>query len=227
MEELTNIWQEPFSIFGYHNDFMFLNMTSLIMTWIVMVILILFSYLATKKAGLIPHPVQVVAEFLVNIFYNLVVDTLDEEKAKKYFPMICSLFMFFLLCNWIGAIPMMAEPTRDLNTTLGMGILGGIVSHYSGIRVKGIKGYLKEYCSPMWFMAPLNFIGEIAQVVSVSFRLYGNILGGAIIILIGSQLLKSILVPPFLVMYFGLFVGTVQAFVFTMLTLVYISLKVK
>ena len=227
MDELTNVWQVPFSIFGYHNSFMSLNMTSLIMTWIVMGILILFAYLATKKASLIPHPVQVVAESLINIFYNLVVDTLDEEKAKKYFPLICSLFMFLLLCNWIGAIPMMAEPTRDLNTTLGMGILGGVISHYSGIRAKGIMGYLKEYCSPMWFMAPLNVIGELAQVVSVSFRLYGNILGGAIIIVIGSQLLKSVIVPPALVMYFGLFVGTVQAFVFTMLTLVYISLKVK
>ena len=79
----------------------------------------------------------------------------------------------------------------------------------------------------MWFMAPLNVIGEIAQVVSVSFRLYGNILGGAIIIAIGSQLLRSFIAPPFMVMYFGLFVGLVQAFVFTMLTLVYISLKVK
>lgn len=227
MEELTNVWQVPFSIFGYHNSFMVLNMTSLIMTWIVMGLLIIFSYLATKKASLIPHPVQVVAELLVNTFYQLVVDTLDEEKAKKYFPMICSLFIFFLLCNWIGAIPMMAEPTRDLNTTLSMGILGGVVSHYSGIRAKGIMGYLKEYCSPMWFMAPLNVIGEIAQVVSVSFRLYGNILGGAIIILIGSQLLRSFIAPPLMVMYFGLFVGLVQAFVFTMLTLVYISLKVK
>ena len=227
MEELTNVWQIPFSIFGYHNKFMVLNMTCLIMTWIVMAFLILFAYFATKKASLIPHPVQVVAEFLVNTFYNLVVDTLDEENAKKYFPLICSLFLFLLLSNWLGVIPKLAEPTRDLNTTLGMGILGGIISHGSGIKVKGLKGYLKEYFSPMWFMAPLNVIGELAQVVSVSFRLYGNILGGAIIIIIGTQLLRSFVAPPFMVMYFGLFVGLVQAFVFTMLTLVYISLKVK
>ena len=95
---------------------MVLNMTSLVMTWIVMGILILFSYFATKKASLIPHPVQVVAEFLVNTFYNLVVDTLDEENAKKYFPLICSLFLFLLLSNWLGVIPKLAEPTRDLNT---------------------------------------------------------------------------------------------------------------
>ena len=226
MEELTNVAQLHYQLFGLNLTF---NTTYILMAWVVMAVLILFSYLATKKASLIPHPVQVAAELLVNLFYNLVVETLDEKLAKKYFPLICSLFMFLLLCNWIGVIPMMAEPTRDLNTTLGMGILGGIISHYSGIRAHGIKGYLKEYCSPMWFMAPLNVIGELAQVVSISFRLYGNILGGAIIIIVVSQLpfVKSIILPPFLVMFFGMFVGSIQAFVFTMLTLVYISLKVK
>ncbi len=226
MEELTNVAQLHYQLFGLNLTF---NTTYILMTWVVMAVLIIFSYFATKKASLIPHPVQVVAELLVNLFYNLVVETLDEKLAKKYFPLICSLFMFLLLCNWIGVIPMMAEPTRDLNTTLGMGILGGVISHYSGIRANGIKGYLKGYCSPMWFMAPLNFISEIAQVVSVSFRLYGNILGGAIIIIVVSQLpfVKSIILPPFLVMFFGMFVGSIQAFVFTMLTLVYISLKVK
>ncbi|MGD9157806.1 MAG: F0F1 ATP synthase subunit A [Desulfobacteraceae bacterium] len=227
MEEFTDLWQKPFSIFGYQNDFMVLNMKSLVMTWIVMGVLILFAYFATRKASLVPRPIQVFAETLVNFFYNLVVDTLDENLAKKYFPLICSLFMFLFLCNWIGIIPMMAEPTKDLNTTLGMGLMGGIIAHYSGIRVNGIKGYLKEYFSPMWFMFPLNVIGEIAQVVSISFRLYGNILGGAIIIVVVSQLFKSIVVPPFLVAFFGMLVGTIQAFVFTMLTLVYISLKVK
>jgi F-type H+-transporting ATPase subunit a len=81
----------------------------------------------------------------------------------------------------------------------------------------------------MWFMLPLNIIGEIAQILSISFRLYGNILGGAIIIIVVSQLwfVKSIILPPFLVLFFGFIIGGIQAFVFTMLTLVYISLKVK
>ena len=225
MDELTHIWQVP--IFGSQNSFMVLNMTTLIMTWIVMAVLIVFSYFATRKASLIPRPIQVFAESLVNFFYDLVVDTLDEKLAKKYFPLICSLFMFLFLCNWIGIIPMLEEPTKDLNTTLGMGILGGIIAHYSGIRVNGIKGYLKEYLSPMWFMLPLNIIGEIAQVVSISFRLYGNILGGAIIIIILSQLFRSIVAPLGLVAFFGMLIGTIQAFVFTMLTVVYISVQVK
>jgi F-type H+-transporting ATPase subunit a len=79
----------------------------------------------------------------------------------------------------------------------------------------------------MFFMLPLNLIGEIAKVVSISFRLFGNIMGGSIIILVVSYLSYSVLLPPFLNAFFGLFVGTVQAFVFTMLTLVYISVQVQ
>ena len=80
----------------------------------------------------------------------------------------------------------------------------------------------------MWFMAPLNVIGELAKVVSISFRLYGNIIGGTIIIIVVSELILSLVLPPLLLVpFFGLFIGAIQAFVFTMLTLVYISLQVK
>jgi len=105
--------------------------------------------------------------------------------------------------------------------------LGFFIAHYSGIKAKGFKKYLKEYCEPIFFMAPLNIIGEIAKVVSISFRLYGNILGGAIIILVVSHLIYSLILPPLLICFFSLFIGTIQAFVFTMLTLVYISVQVK
>ncbi len=164
---------------------------------------------------------------LVGFFHDLVKDTLDEEVVPRYFPVICTLFMFLLLCNWIGAIPHLSEPTKDLNTPLSMGVLGFIIAHYSGIRTKGLKDYSKQYFDPWPIFLPLNIISEIAKVVSISFRLYGNILGGAIIILVVSHLIYSILLPPVLVAFFSLFIGTIQAFVFTMLTLVYISLQVK
>jgi F-type H+-transporting ATPase subunit a len=105
--------------------------------------------------------------------------------------------------------------------------MGFIIAHCSGIKAKGFKKYIGEYFEPIFFMAPLNLIGEIAKVVSISFRLYGNIMGGAIIILVVSNLLYSIIIPPFLYVFFGMFIGLIQAFVFTMLTLVYISVQVK
>jgi F-type H+-transporting ATPase subunit a len=197
------------------------------MTWIVMAVLIGFGFLATRKIDFVPNPFQVVGELLVGFFYDLVKDTLDEEMVHKYFPLVSTLFMFLLLCNWIGVFPHLSEPTKDLNTPLSMGLMGFIIANYSGIKTKGFKEYSKQYFDPWPVFLPLNIISELSKVVSISFRLYGNILGGAIIILVVSHLIYSILLPPFLVAFFGLFIGTIQAFVFTMLTLVYISLQVK
>ena len=224
MEDLTNIPQFIIELGGLKLVF---NTETIYMTWVVMAALILFGFLATKKIHLIPNPFQVVGEHFVGTFYDLTRDALDEEMARKYFPIICALFMFLLLSNWLGIIPKLSEPTKDLNTPLGFGLLGFFLAHHAGIQAKGFKGYIKQYVEPMFFMAPLNIIGELAKVVSISFRLYGNILGGAIIILVVSHLIYSVLLPPFLNCFFGLFVGTIQAFVFTMLTLVYISVQVK
>lgn len=223
MEDLTQIPQFVINLFGLRLVF---NVETIIMTWIVMAALIVFGFLAVKKVDLLPNPFQVVAEFFVNTFRGLTVDALDEGMAKKYFPLICTLFMFLVLSNWLGIIPNLSEPTKDLNTPLGLGILGFVLAHHAGIKAKGFKQYAKEYCEPMFFMMPLNVIGELAKVVSISFRLYGNILGGAIIILVVSHLIYSLILPPFLICFFSLFVGTIQAFVFTMLTLVYISVQV-
>jgi len=224
MEEITEIPQLIIKLFGFNLVF---NTETILMTWIVMAALILFGFLATKNIGFLPNPFQVVGELFVNAFYGLAKDALDEEMAKKYFPLICALFMFLLLSNWLGIIPKLSEPTKDLNTPLGFGIMGFFIAHYSGIKAKGFKNYAKEYFEPIFFMAPLNIIGELAKVVSISFRLFGNIMGGAIIILVVSHLVYSLIIPPILVLFFSLFVGTIQAFVFTMLTLVYISLQVK
>jgi len=224
MEDLTNIPQFTINLFGINLVF---NTETLIMTWIVMLLLILFGFLATRKISFIPNPFQVVAELFVQAFYDLTKDALDDKMVKKYFPLICSLFMFLLLSNWLGILPKLSEPTKDLNTTLGLGIMGFFISHHAGIKKKGFKVYAKAYFEPIFFMAPLNIIGELAKVVSISFRLYGNILGGAIIILVVSHLIYSLVLPPFLILFFSLFIGTIQAFVFTMLTLVYISVQVK
>ncbi len=224
MDDLTQIPQFIVKLFGFNLVF---NVETIIMTWIVMAALILFGFLAVKKIDFLPNPFQVVAEFFVSTFYDLTADALDEEMAKKYFPLICSLFMFLVLCNWLGIIPKLVEPTKDLNTPLGLGVLGFILAHHAGIKAKGFKKYAKEYLEPMFFMAPLNVISELAKVVSISFRLYGNILGGAIIILVVSHLIYSLVLPPLLICFFSLFIGTIQAFVFTMLSLVYISVQVK
>jgi len=224
MEELGYISQWTVKLFGLNLVF---NCETLFMSWLVMALLIVFGFLAIRKISIIPSPLKVIAELFVDTFYNLTKDALDEEMAPRYFPLICTLFMFLFSCNMLGIIPGLAEPTKDLNTTLGLGIMGFFIAHYSGIKAKGLKRYIAGYFEPIFFMAPLNLIGELAKVVSISFRLYGNIMGGAIIILVVSNLLYSFIIPPFLYVFFGMFIGLIQAFVFTMLTLVYISVQVK
>jgi F-type H+-transporting ATPase subunit a len=203
------------------------NLEVILMTWIVILSLILFAFMTTRKRGILPGPFQAVGELLVTSLYSLTDDALDRELSEKYAPMICAMFMFLVLSNWLGIIPHLEEPTKDLNTPLSLGIMGFFIAHYAGIRAKGFKTYVKAYFEPMFFMMPLNVIGELAKVVSISFRLFGNIMGGSIIILVVSYLTYSVLLPPFLNAFFGLFVGTIQGFVFTMLTVVYISVQVK
>jgi F-type H+-transporting ATPase subunit a len=197
------------------------------MTWIVMGALVVFGLFSRRSLSILPNPFQILAELIVKAFWDLTKDALDDDLARRYFPLICTMFLFLLIGNWLGVFPHLAEPTKDLNTPLGLGIMGFFIAHYAGIRAKGFKRYAKDYFEPIFLMAPLNMIGEIAKVVSISFRLYGNIMGGAIIVLVVSHLVYSLILPPFLIAFFSLFIGTIQAFVFTMLTLVYISVQVK
>jgi len=203
------------------------NNHTLIMTWVVIGLILLFAWLATRQRKMVPGPWQMIAELLVGWFKELVRDALGEAYEERYFPLICALFIFLLLCNWVGIVPGLEEPTKDLNTTLGLGVMGFVIAHGTAIKVKGLKEYIKEYFEPMFFLMPLNVVGEVAKVISISFRLFGNIMGGSIIIIVVSHLIWGLLLPPFLYGFFGLFVGTVQAFVFMMLTLVYISVQIR
>ena len=174
------------------------NNHTLIMTWVVIGLTLVFAWLATRDRKMVPGPWQIIAELLVDWFKELVCDALGDAYEERYFPLICALFIFLLLCNWIGIVPGLEEPTKDLNTTLGLGIMGFIIAHGTAIKVKGLKHYIKEYFQPMFFLAPLNVVGEIAKVISISFRLFGNIMGGSIIIIVVSYLIWGLLLPPFL-----------------------------
>jgi F-type H+-transporting ATPase subunit a len=224
MEELGKIHQLIIPVFGYNIT---INLEVVIMTWFVFALLITLGLFAIHKRQLFPRPIQTVGELIISVLYGLTEDALGKQLAKTYSPLVCALFMFLLLSNWLGIIPHLEEPTKDLNTTLGLGLMGFFIAHYAGIKSKGFKAYIKEYFQPIFFMMPLNVIGELAKIVSISFRLFGNIMGGSIIILVVSYLTYNLVLPPLLNAFFGIFVGTIQAFVFTMLTIEYISVQQK
>ena len=224
MDDLTLIPQWVLRVGDQSLSF---NAVTLVMSWTVMAALLLFGWLVARKPTMVPGPIQSVAELLVNSFRNLSEETLGRRFGPRCFPLILTLFVFILLSNWIGMVPFLEEPTKDLNTTLVLGLLGFAVAHASAVRVKGWRAYVREYFQPFFVMFPLNVIGELAKVLSISFRLYGNIMGGSIIILVVSRLVRHLILPPLLNAFFGAFVGTVQAFVFAMLTLTYISVAIQ
>jgi F-type H+-transporting ATPase subunit a len=138
-------------------------------------------------------------------------------------------------------VPFFEEPTRDINTPVALAVIAIGVAQISAIRVNGFRAWLAEFFEPafrvkgIWlpnlFMFPLNVVGEIGKAISLPFRLFGNIFGGAVIILVATWLVPHLLgIPPiatpFLNFFFGVFVGTIQAFVFTMLSLTYIAVAV-
>ncbi len=202
------------------------NAETVIMTWVVAAIILLLAYMAVRRLRLVPGPAQNAAEMLIEGFMNLSTASLG-ARAPGYFPLIIATFIFVLISNWLGMVPFLSEPTRDLNTTFGLALIGFFTAHYAAIRVKGVKRYLKSYFEPFVFMFPLNVIGEVSKVISISFRLYGNVMGGAVIVLVVSKLVHYWILPPFLSVFFSFFVGTIQAFVFAMLTLTYISLAIQ
>ena len=207
------------------STFWSLNKATTIMILIVDVMIIIFAFIATKALTAVPGKLQSAFEIVVDLFRELVTQTLGEH-GSRHIPMLGSLFLFLWISNIIGSIPFAVEPTRDLNVTIGHMIAVIFIVHFDAIRVKGVGAYLKTYLDPFFVMAPLNVIGELAKGVSLAFRLFGNILGGAIIVMVISYLFKYTFLQVGLNLFFSLFVGTIQAFVFTMLGMTYIAVAI-
>lgn len=228
-----------------------LNILTIFNAAVVMAVLFGVAYWAVHKFAMVPGRAQLAVEMYTGLFDGLVESSLELEsraKNRKFFPLIGTLFLYLLLSNFIGFVPThyFEEPTADINCTLGLGIMGMVIATWCAVKTKGFLGYFEELLGPMWhqpeatgtariagklsalFFFPLNVIGELAKIVSISFRLFGNIIGGSIIIIVVSNLVYNFSVlAAGLDLFFIFFVGTVQAFVFTMLTLTYIAVAIK
>ncbi len=198
------------------------------MLLIVDLLLFFVAFSVRKVLMARPGKLQIVFEGIYSFFEELVTETLGKDRA--YFtPYILTIFIFVWTSNMIGMIPIpgFMEPTRNLNVPLGLGLMAVFVVHATAIRAKGFGHHIQNYFLP-WKnpLFALDLIGEVSKIVSISFRLFGNVLGGAIIILVVSSLVKYVFIPIGLNGFFGIFVGSIQAFVFTMLSLTYISVEI-
>ena len=197
-----------------------LHMQTLYMTWIVMVILILLFVFASKNAKLIPSGLQNVMEFFVDFIEGLVTSSLGEKGRKAMLSFFVSLFMFILISNELGMLPQVGvhwtSPTNDINTCFALSLTVAIGVYFVGVATKGF-GFFKHFISPSPAFLPLHLLDEITKPLTMALRLFGNILAGEILLIILYKLAPWI-VPEFWVM-FSLFIGFLQAFIFTMLSL--------
>lgn len=165
-------------------------------------------------------------EALGQFIYNLARNIMGEEEAKKYFTVIMLLFTFIFFNNVIGLIPGFLPPTDNFNTTLALGAFVFLYYNYQGIRAQGFVGHIKHFMGPVWYLAilifPLELISHSVRPLSLGLRLKGNMEGDHLVLSIFSNLVPYIVPIPFYII--GLFVCFMQAFVFTLLTMVYISL---
>jgi F-type H+-transporting ATPase subunit a len=178
-------------------------------------------------AGLVPPPkfgLRNLFEVLADTVLGLMAGVMGEKAAKRYLPLVGTLFMFILFSNLLGLIPGFLPPTDTLKTNLALSVSVFLVSHAIGVREHGLK-YFKHFLGPIWWliplMLPIEIISHIARPVSLAMRLLGNIVGDHKLVLVFFGILPFILPVPFMVM--GVLVCVVQAVVFSLLTTVYIS----
>ena len=195
-----------------------------IYSWIVMIILIAFGFIAAKAVTLIPSKGQNFFEILISGLEEFAVGVTGEE-GRWLFPIIATIFIYIATCNLIGLIPGFYPPTASLNTTLSCALVVVIFTHVIGIKYHGPK-YIKHFLGPVWWMIPIIFpielIGHLARILSLSFRLFGNMMGHELVLGI-LFFLAGAFFAPLPIMALGIFVALVQAFVFFLLSIMYFA----
>ncbi|HNX96142.1 MAG TPA: F0F1 ATP synthase subunit A [Candidatus Aminicenantes bacterium] len=196
----------------------------LVMAFLVTILLLVFFKLATRNLSLAPRPMQVFLESLYHFFQSLIDDMIGPA-GRKFIPVVGTLGLFIVVCNLIGLLPEMGSPTSNINVTAGCAVFIFLYYHFQGIKQHGPWGYFKTFMGPAWWLAwlmvPIEIISHFSRPLSLSIRLFGNIFGEDLVILILASLVPFIAPLPMMAM--AIFTSFVQAFVFVMLSVVYLS----
>lgn len=225
----------PFTSCGLTGNFWRITSETVINTWAVfavLIVLIVIARIALRNE-------RGIGRFLIISYVKSLKELVEQGLGSfnyNHFCFIASLFTFILACNIISLIPGLEEPTSDLSTTLALGLCQFLYIQASSIRANGIGGYLKEFIKPFFFMLPLHIVGLFATLISISFRLFGNIFGGFVIsklylTAIGGNIFYELAgivsgLNIIIALFFIIFEGIIQAFVFSMLSLTYLSLAI-
>jgi F-type H+-transporting ATPase subunit a len=196
----------------------------IVMAIIATLIVIVFFKLTVKNLKLFPDKMQNVLEALYKAFQSLIDDVIGHE-GRKFLPALATMGIFIACANLLGLFPEMASPTANLNVTVGCAIFIFVYYHYQGVRKHGFLGYLKTFAGPAWWLAwlffPIEIISHFSRPLSLSMRLFGNIFGEDLVIIIIASLIPYI--APLPMMAFAIFTSLLQAFIFVMLSAIYLS----
>jgi F-type H+-transporting ATPase subunit a len=199
-----------------------LNAT-ILFTWIVMAILVGGSWIVTRNVstGMKLSRGQNLLEVILSAIKDQIKEISQQEKVDKYLPFVGTLFIFIAASNVLSIIPGFRSPTGSLSTTAALALCVFVAVPLYGIWEQGLKGYLKRYLQPSILMLPFNIIGEFSRTLTLAMRLYGNIMSGTMIVAILISLVP--LFVPLVMQVFGLLIGLIQAYVFSILAMVYIA----
>ena len=193
-------------------------------SWVVMILLIAFGALAAKGIQMVPTKGQNLFEIIVGGIEDFMVDITGDE-GRWLFPLVATIFIYIFIGNLIGLVPGFFPPTASLNTTLSCALVVVIFTHVIGVMYHGPK-YIKHFLGPVWWMVPIIFpielIGHLARILSLSFRLFGNMMGHELVLAILFGLAGAFF-APLPIMALGIFVALVQAFVFFLLSIMYFT----
>jgi F-type H+-transporting ATPase subunit a len=195
-----------------------------IYSWLVILLLIISAVLATRKIEMVPTKGQNFFEIIISGMEEFMVDITGEE-GRWFFPIIATIFIYIATCNLMGLVPGLYPPTASINTTVSCAIPVFLFTHFIGIKYHGIK-YIKHFLGPVWWLIPIilpiELIGHMARILSLSFRLFGNITGHELVLAI-LFMLAGAFFAPLPIMAMGIFVALVQAFVFFLLSIMYFA----
>jgi F-type H+-transporting ATPase subunit a len=206
-----------FDIGSFHVDVL----ESVVITWVIMAFVLLLSIFLTRNLKL--HDVsrrQLVLETIVVKLQDFVTGMIGEE-GKAYVPYLCTVLLYIGLANIIGLFGM-KPPTKDMNVTAALAIMSIVLIEAAGIRKRGVKGWLKSFTQPIAIVTPINILELFIRPLSLCMRLFGNVLGAFVIMELLKLLIPVVLPIPFS-LYFDIFDGLIQAYVFVFLTSLFIK----
>lgn len=206
--------QVAFELFGLHVT------TTVVATWGMVLVLSVLAFLAGKQIQEQPSSWQATIEWGVTALRDMLAEVTGRS-GERYLPLVATVAIFVLVANLMSVLPFVEAPTSDINTPVALAVIVFFSVHYYGIRSVGLWRYLGNFARPVFLLLPINLLEHFTRTLSLAIRLFGNMMSHQIIVAVIFLILP--LLVPVVLEIFGLFIGVLQAYIFTVLTIVYIG----